>query len=509
MKTLFCLTLLGGGFTLILAGLKGPLLRRCGGRWYRCIWLLALAAYTIPYKIALPEILQGSGMSLPAGGGGTVGGFPEATGIDFPAVVPFPAETLSISEILCTVYFIGLAAFILYTICIYVCFRRRLEQASEIVENENTKACFAAVCQTMGIRRCIRLCENGLAVSPMLVGLFRPQVILPKQEFSTEELHMIFRHELTHYKRNDLLYKAAALAVRAVHWFNPLSALMLRNISEACEYSCDEAVVNGLDINEKRKYGEILLSQIRPEWKNAPFSAGFFGKGKQKKVLERRIEVIMRKKQYQWVGATVLLAAGLVAGTNFMNFKPVYAVPDTVPAQAELPQKLVRNAPSVPSIQNEEDAVRVTSAAVSRLFNTETADMEIWAELDHGENSVQPEGWWFIEFSRETLEYAVWLNPDTGSLRIVHGMTAEILSTEEKTEIRQDTGWLEKAETLLKENYGESRKPVEISFVNLEKTDQRTADIRLLMEDGTYYTISFRSSDGALKSFQYTAENIV
>ena len=115
MKTLFCLTLLGGGFTLILAGLKGPLLRRCGGRWYRCIWLLALAAYTIPYKIALPEILQGSGMSLPAGGGGAVGGFPEATGIDFPAVIPFPAETLSISEILCTVYFIGLAAFILYT----------------------------------------------------------------------------------------------------------------------------------------------------------------------------------------------------------------------------------------------------------------------------------------------------------------------------------------------------------------------------------------------------------
>ena len=184
MKTLFCLTLLGGGFTLILAGLKGPLLRRCGGRWYRCIWLLALAAYTIPYKIALPEILQGSGMSLPAGGGGAVGGFPEATGIDFPAVIPFPAETLSISEILCTVYFIGLAAFILYTVCIYVCFRRRLEQASEIVENENTKACFAAVCQTMGIRRCIRLCENGLAVSPMLVGLFRPQVILPKREFS-------------------------------------------------------------------------------------------------------------------------------------------------------------------------------------------------------------------------------------------------------------------------------------------------------------------------------------
>ena len=439
MKTLFCLTLLGGGFTLILAGLKGPLLRRCGGRWYRCIWLLALAAYTIPYKIALPELLSGSRAFFPAKGRGTAGGFMEPA-VDFPVAAPSPAESLSISEILYTIYFIGLAAFILYTVCIYVCFRRRLEQASEIVENENTKACFAAVCQTMGIRRCIRLCENGLAVSPMLVGLFRPQVILPKREFSPEELRMIFRHELTHYKRNDLFYKTAALAVRAVHWFNPLSALMLQNIS---------------------------------------------------------------------VGATVLLAAGLVAGTNFMDFKPVYAVPDTVPAQAESLQKPVRNAPPIPSIQNEEDVVRVTSAAVSRLFNTETADMEIWAELDHGENSVQPEGWWFIEFSRETLEYAVWLNPDTGSLRIVRGMTTEILSTEEKTEIRQDTGWLEKAETLLKENYGESRKPVEISFVNLEKTDQRTADIRLLMEDGTYYTISFRSSDGALKSFQYTAENIV
>ncbi len=509
MKTLFCLTLLGGGFTLILVGLKDLLLWRCGGRWYRCIWLLALSAYTLPYKIALPEILPESGALLPAESGRTVGGFLNAADIDFPVAVPSPAESLSISEILCTIYFIGLAAFILYTICVYVCFLRRLEQASEIVQNESTKACFAAVCQTMRIQRCIRLRENRLTVSPMLVGLFRPQIILPKQKFSTEELCMIFRHELTHYKRNDLFYKTAALAVRAVHWFNPLSALMLQNISEACEYSCDEAVVKGLDIKEKRKYGEMLLFQIRPEWKNAPFSAGFFGKGKQKKVLERRIEVIMRKKQYRWVGATVLLAAGLVAGTNFMNFKSVYAGPDIVPAQAESPQVPAENTPPVPSIQNEEDAVQLTAAAINRLFSTETADMEVWAELDHGENSVQPEGWWFIEFSGETLEYATWLNPDTGSLRIVRGMTTEILSTEEKTEIQQDTSWLEKAETLLKENYGESRTPAEVSFVNLEKTDQRTTDIRLLMEDGTYYTISFRSSDGALKSFRYTAENTV
>ncbi len=508
MKTLFCLTLLGGGFTLVLAGLKNPLLQRCGGRWYRCIWLFALAAYTLPYKIALPELLSGSSASFPAKGSGTAGGFMEPA-VDFPAVTPSPTETLSLSEILCIVYCIGLAAFILYTVCVYVCFRRRLEQASEIVENEKTKSCFSAVCQKMGIRRCIRLRENRLAASPMLTGFFRPQIILPRQEFSTEELRMIFRHELTHYKRNDLLYKTAALAVRAAHWFNPLSALMLRNISEACEYSCDETVVKGLDIKEKRKYGEMLLSQIHPEGETAPFSAGFFGKGKQKKVLERRIEGIMRKKQCRWVGATVLLAAGLVMGTNFMDFKPVYAKPDFAPAQAESLQEPARNAPPAPSIQNEEDAVRFTAATIRRLFSTETEDMEVWAELDHEENSVQPEGWWFIEFSGETLEYAAWLNPDTGSLRIVRGMATEILSTEEKAEIQQDTGWLERAETLLKEKYGESRPPAEISFVNMEKPDQRTADIRLLMEDGTYYTLSFRSSDGALKSFQYNAENII
>ena len=104
MKTLFCLTLLGGGFTLILAGLKGPLLRRCGGRWYRCIWLLALAAYTIPYKIALPELLSGSRAFFPAKGRGTAGGFMEPA-VDFPVAAPSPAESLSISEILYTIYF--------------------------------------------------------------------------------------------------------------------------------------------------------------------------------------------------------------------------------------------------------------------------------------------------------------------------------------------------------------------------------------------------------------------
>ena len=74
---------------------------------------------------------------------------------------------------------------------------------------------------------------------------------------------MVFMHELTHYKRHDLAIKWFSLFVNAIHWFNPLSYLLCRNISDACEVSCDIAVTKNMTEEEQKLYMKTILDFAR------------------------------------------------------------------------------------------------------------------------------------------------------------------------------------------------------------------------------------------------------
>ena len=95
---------------------------------------------------------------------------------------------------------------------------------------------------------------------PMALGLLRPTVALPEGMEDRGRLEDILRHELTHLRRRDLLYKWFSVAVTSLHWFNPLMPVFRREMARRCELSCDEAAAGDLSPAERRRYGETLLS---------------------------------------------------------------------------------------------------------------------------------------------------------------------------------------------------------------------------------------------------------
>lgn len=70
--------------------------------------------------------------------------------------------------------------------------------------------------------------------SPMLMGFFRPAVLLP-ENLPGEALPVTLAHELTHLKRHDLWYKLLLALARSLHWFNPLVWLMCRRAGRDVE----------------------------------------------------------------------------------------------------------------------------------------------------------------------------------------------------------------------------------------------------------------------------------
>ena len=95
--------------------------------------------------------------------------------------------------------------------------------------------------------------------TPMLAGIFRPRLLLPSEPMDDTRLRHALLHELTHYKRHDIAFKALVLWVCALHWFNPAVWLMRRAVERDLELACDDAALRVLPESERAAYGNTVL----------------------------------------------------------------------------------------------------------------------------------------------------------------------------------------------------------------------------------------------------------
>ena len=158
-----------------------------------------------------------------------------------------------------------------------------------------------------GAPRRLRLCRSRSLGSPILLGLLRPVLVLPQRDYSPQMLSNIFRHELTHFRRGDLIFKWFAVLSSALHWFNPIVHIARRELDRACEMSCDERLLRHMDSRDKRSYGETLLSLAASGSLPRRLVATSFAT--EKRNLRERLEQIMRYKPMSRAGLALLLAA--------------------------------------------------------------------------------------------------------------------------------------------------------------------------------------------------------
>lgn len=81
--------------------------------------------------------------------------------------------------------------------------------------------------------------------------------------YSDEEIKVILKHELTHYKRHDLWYKLLLICANGIHWFNPIIYFMVRQANRDLEYSCDDAVVGNEDMEYRKAYSKTILKSMK------------------------------------------------------------------------------------------------------------------------------------------------------------------------------------------------------------------------------------------------------
>ena len=189
------------------------------------------------------------------------------------------------------VWLAGIMLSILYQTTRHLAFDRLLKRRSVAETDPYVISIFHNVQKGLRIRRKIRLVRCKHINAPMLAGLFQPTVILADMAYNHDDLVLILRHELIHYKRLDLWYKLALIAVKCVYWFNPLIYKMTKQADEDIEVTCDAQTVRGMDNSLKKKYSELILAMASGKMRRYSQLSTCMNGGK--KVLKQRFSNIL------------------------------------------------------------------------------------------------------------------------------------------------------------------------------------------------------------------------
>ena len=267
-KTVLILSLFGFGITALLLLLKPITAKRLPARWQYCVWITLLISMVFPAYKLIPKkeaqklsiVPQNQTVQT------TVQPHEEThpdtvvtydTPIEYREVNISPKISIRLFDLIAYIWGAGVLIFLLVVIISY--FRFLCRKSKNSVKISDSKF-FSEVKKELKIKKHIRLKASSDIGSPILVGVLFPTVYIPCREIPDDNMRMVLLHELTHYKRKDLLIKWFAVLVNAVHWFNPLCYLACANLSEACEVSCDMSVTKNMSEDEQKLYMQTILN---------------------------------------------------------------------------------------------------------------------------------------------------------------------------------------------------------------------------------------------------------
>lgn len=218
---------------------------------------------------------------------------------------------IPVTTILFYGYLAGAAAFLLYQGLSYALFRRTVRRWKRDVSRADYAAMLSDTARDLGVSAPEMIVCEAIS-TPAVTGLLRPRLLLPHERYDVQELRYILRHELCHLKRRDMLFKLVLLAANAMHWFNPVVYLMLRQADEDIELACDSAATDGLELPERAAYSRTLLAAVQSSVRALPATTCFGGTVER---LKRRITNVLGAQKKRGLGVVALvLALTLTAG---------------------------------------------------------------------------------------------------------------------------------------------------------------------------------------------------
>ena len=216
----------------------------------------------------------------------------------------FNMQAVSIGIFL--VWLVGTIIFLMKNIISYYHFRKYIITESTIFNHK--------------INSPLTVYKNRLIPISMLIGIFKPIIIVPERDYLDWELALILKHEMAHWRRGDIPVKVIILIANAVHWFNPFTYFMKRTANTLCENAVDETVVREMNEEERVAYCKIILSSLNHQaTRNNVFLSVSMALDKKDDV-KAKLKNILKYKKMKWpvfilsiiLAVTLIIVGGLL-----------------------------------------------------------------------------------------------------------------------------------------------------------------------------------------------------
>ncbi|MCM1058115.1 MAG: M48 family metalloprotease [Firmicutes bacterium] len=223
---------------------------------------------------------------------------------------PKPAEkaSLTVADVLFAVWLIAAAVFAVYFAEGYRRMRGKIRRWSWRCRDKRVQEIFSELAAECGLKRIPELRIMDSSAGPFTTGVLKNIIVLPDENLQEKDLRFILKHELTHCKNKDILWRLLFVTVNVIYWFHPLVWFLRKTAEQDMEIACDEAVVSEASREDRKEYGDVIMSWVeQSRYRGSVISTGYVHGVK---FLKRRFDSIFgggRKKN------GVLLAGGAVA----------------------------------------------------------------------------------------------------------------------------------------------------------------------------------------------------
>lgn len=310
-------TLYVAGVGLLLLAIKTLLKDKLSPRWQYAVWAvlalrILLPAYTGKYYVLLPLPLwvETAKVMVEPHWASAYTNVYEATQVTSP--IPWlTGAPVSLSDWLFLLYVVGVVVTLLWYLLSWLRLCLLLRQGTPVPADVQEQ--IERIGKTYACKTCRAIELPGLP-SPMVCGVFRPVLALPKGK--TLDDHVIL-HELLHLNYKDALQNVFWCFCRTLHWCNPIVRLLLNRVGNDMESLCDQRVLERLRGEDRRNYGISLLAMANDKYPRAVGTTSLSNGGKN---IAQRIEAIVRFKRYPRgmalasVCVVVVLAASSLVG---------------------------------------------------------------------------------------------------------------------------------------------------------------------------------------------------
>ena len=161
------------------------------------------------------------------------------------------------------------AIWLFVVLCSSTCYVREIRRTNRRFKDAficelDIKKVFEDTCQRLSVKNGrVKVRQSYQTSTPVCVGTFRPTVIIPVMDYTTEELRVIFVHELTHYKHKDQWRKHLNFIASCMHCFNPAIYKLKRKVETWAEYACDADSVKF--IGSIKRYFQVILDMAKAD----------------------------------------------------------------------------------------------------------------------------------------------------------------------------------------------------------------------------------------------------